>query len=140
MDYNYLLIIIGIGAIIVELLLGAATGFDLLILGVIFIISGTIGSITSSFTYSLVSITILSFLYLFIGRKMVKKSLSIATHKTNVDNLIGKTGFVIKKINKKTAGQVKVEGEVWRAVGSHEFDPGQEVVVQSVSGVTLKVN
>ncbi len=120
-------------------MIGVATGFDLLLLGLIFIISGTLGLLTNSLTISLVSITILSFLYLLLGRKMIKSKLSIATHSTNVDNIIGKSGLVIKKISKNKAGQVKVEGEVWRALGSEEIDEGREVVVQSVSGVTLKV-
>jgi len=40
MDKNYFLIIIGIGAMVLEILMGSVTGFDLLLIGVIFVISG----------------------------------------------------------------------------------------------------
>jgi len=43
-----ILIILGIFAIIVEIIIGAATGFELLILGVLFIIGGGVGIKKSS--------------------------------------------------------------------------------------------
>lgn len=139
LNNNYLLIIIGIIAIIVEIILGAATGFDLLLIGIIFIISGGLGMLVGSFNLALVTVTALSFLYLIFGRKFVKKQLSIETKSTNVDNLYGKKAIVIKKISSHHSGQVKVQGEVWRAEADVTLEEGKEVTVQSVSGVTLKV-
>ena len=97
-DRNILLIIIGIVFITAEIIIGAATGFDLLLTGVILIISAIIGMILGSFTISLVLITILALLYIFIGRKFIKSKLTIATKSTNVDSLIGKKGMVVKGI------------------------------------------
>ncbi len=139
-NQNTILIILGFGAIIIEVLLGAATGFDLLLIGLIFIISGVIGNLTGIFSLALVSIAILSFLYIFIGRTFVKQKLSIKTTAMGVNALMGKTGTVVKKITTNNPGQIKVEGEVWRAESSKSIDEGREVVVQSVSGVTLKVH
>src|SRR5688572_2572629 len=72
---NYLLVIAGIIAIVVELLLGVATGFDLLLIGGIFIISGLIGYVTSSFTIALILVAVLSIIYVFVGRQFVKSKL-----------------------------------------------------------------
>lgn len=70
---------------------------------------------------------------------MVKKVIAIGTTKTNVDNLIGKGGVVFKKITTYKPGQVKVEGEIWRASSEKNHEVGEMVVVESVSGVTLQV-
>lgn len=125
--------------VVVEVALGAATGFDLLLIGVIFIISGVFGILVHSTTYSLVAIAALSFLYLLIGRKFIKKALTIETKSTNVDNVLHRKGLVTKMITAKKAGQVKIEGEIWRANSDKTIDVGKEIVVESVSGVTLKV-
>lgn len=127
-------------AIITELLLGVATGFDLLLIGVIFIISGSIGLLVSSVPVALVLVTVLSILYVFVGRAFIKNKLAIQTRATNVDAVIGQKGIVVKKITSQTAGQVKVEGEIWRATSNKTIDEGEEIVVNSVSGVTLRVS
>ncbi len=138
-ESNYILIITGIVAIIAELLLGVATGFDLLIIGVILIISGSIGFLSASFMTGLLSAIVLSLVYVILGRKFVKQKISIATTKTNSDALIGKKGKVIKQITKHVPGQVKVDGEIWRAASNATIDEGSMVTVESVSGVTLTV-
>lgn len=139
-DKNYLLVILGIIAIVVEVLMGAATGFDLLLIGVIFILSGGLGLLLNSFVAALISITVLSILYVFVARGFVKNRLHIGTKNTNIDAIVGKTGIVIKKIGPNDVGQVKVNGEVWRAQASRDIEPGANVVIHSVSGVTLTVS
>lgn len=136
---SYLLIFLGILAIILELLLGVATGFDLLIIGIIAMLSGGIGVITTSFTNALIGVTVLSLLYMFIGRRFIRKELSIKTQATNVDALMGKKGIVVKQIIPAQAGQVKVDGEIWRAEADKTIDKGKTITIESVSGVTLHV-
>lgn len=137
---NYTLIIAGIAAIIAELFIGVATGFDLMVIGVILILSASIGLIVNSFVVSLIVAILLSVLYVVFGRKFVKQKISIATTATNTDALIGKKGIVVKKITHEHAGQVKVDGEIWRAVAKSTLDEETMVTVQSVSGVTLSVS
>lgn len=139
-DKNYILVVLGIAAIVVEVLMGAATGFDLLLLGVIFVISGGLGLLLNSFVAALISITVLSLVYVFVARGFIKSRLHIGTKNTNVDAIIGKTGIVTKKISSNEAGQVKVNGETWRAHASRDIEPGTNVVIHSVSGVTLTVS
>ena len=136
---NYTLIILGIGAIIAELFMGVVTGFDLMIIGVILMAAGSVGLLFNSFITALIIAIVLSIGYVAFGRKFVKQKISIATTATNTDALIGKKGIVIKKITHVAAGQVKVEGEVWRASSKTTIDEGSTVKVESVSGVTLSV-
>jgi len=139
LDNNNVLIVLGIAAIAVEMFLGAATGFDLLLSGIIFIISGLLGKLLGNFNAALICVAVLSFLYLFFGRKFIQKKIIIETKSTNIDSLPGKKGIVVKKIVPHHPGQVKVEGEIWRAEAEKEIDINQTVTVKSVSGVTLKV-
>jgi len=139
-DINTWLILAGIVAVVVEIMLGASTGFDLLLIGIIAVISGIIGTVFKSSYVAIWSIVILSFLYMIIGRKFIKNKLSIETKSTNVESLLGKKAIVVKPINKHMAGQVKIEGEIWRAESDKEIDKGVEVSVESISGVTLRVN
>lgn len=136
---SYILIIVGIAAIIIELFLGAATGFDLLVIGLVCIAAGVAGVITQSFTVSLAAIIVLSLLYVLLGRRLLKNSLVIHTKKTNIDGILGKKGIVTKPIRANRPGQVKVEGEVWRAQAEQTIEEDREVLIKSVSGITLLV-
>ncbi len=138
MNTSYILIGLGLLSIILELLLGVATGFDLFIIGIILIISGGVGIVTST-TLALLSVTALCFTYVLVGRNFVKNKLNFKSTPTNPDALIGKTAKVVKKITPNHPGQVKLEGEIWRAQSDQDIDIGQSVVVQSISGVTLSV-
>lgn len=137
--FHIWVIILGVLLIIIELLLGAITGFELLLVGGIFIIAGIAGAVTNSSFILLLTIAFLSLLYVFLGRSFLKQKLTIATRKTSVDSLLGKTGIVIKRITTKEAGQIKIEGEIWRAVSDKTLDTNTEATVNSISGVTLKV-
>ncbi len=138
-DNNTILIILGFLAILAEVALGVATGFELLIIGIIFIVAGGIGMLVGSFVVALLTITVLSLFYIMIGRKFIKQKLSISTTQTNTDKLIGQIAVVIKAITDEKPGQVKIDGEIWRASASENIENGTEVIVKSVSGVTLKV-
>lgn len=136
---NSLLIILGIVAIIIEIVIGAATGFELLILGIIFVIGGAMGMVMGSFTFAVGTIVVLTFAYIFFARNMIKKSLHITTHKTNADSIVGRTVQVVSDITGDDPGQIKTEGEIWRAEAGQEIKKGEKAVIQSISGVTVRV-
>jgi membrane protein implicated in regulation of membrane protease activity len=139
-DPNTLLIILGFVMIVLEIALGAITGFDLLLVGIAFIIGGFIGLTFHSINLALIIILVLIALYIFIIRNMVKKVLYIKTTKTNTDNIIGQTGIVTKTITPDKPGQMKIDGEIWRATATKTIKEGTEVKIISVSGVTLTVS
>lgn len=135
---GYYLIVAGIIAIIVELLLGVATGFDLFIIGILLIVGGIITNFFNLMIGGGIAV-VLMLAYVLFGRKIVKQSLSIETKKTNIDGIIGKTAMTVKHITPSHPGQVKIDGEVWRAESDGPIENGIKVTIISVTGVTLKV-
>jgi membrane protein implicated in regulation of membrane protease activity len=140
---NWLLIIIGIVCVIVELALGALTGFDLALIGGSLAIGGGIGFLVGSAKIGLLAAGGLSLVYLAVFRTWLRAKLNIKEHSTNVDAVVGKTGLVTKRIAALEPGMVKLSGEVWRAElagpGDAALEAGTTVKVESVEGVTLKV-
>ena len=55
-----------------------------------------------------------------------------------VDSIVGKSGVALSELWPE--GQVKVDGEIWRARCAGGCDAGTSVVVRSVDGLTLVVD
>jgi membrane protein implicated in regulation of membrane protease activity len=140
---NWLLIIGGIVCVIVELALGAMTGFDLALIGGSLAIGGGIGFLAGSEKIGLLAAGGLALVYLAIFRSWLKAKLTVKNHPSNIDAIVGRTGVVTKRIAVHEPGMVKVGDEVWRAelanAGEAARDLGAEVKVESVEGVTLRV-
>jgi membrane protein implicated in regulation of membrane protease activity len=140
---NWLLVILGIVCVIVELALGALTGFDLALVGGSLAAGGVTGLLLGSEKAGLLSGGVLSLTYFVVFRSWLKSKLQVRTQASNVDAVVGKTGVVTKRIAPREAGIVKVGPEEWRAELASEADPAREigvvVSVSSVEGVTLKV-
>lgn len=129
----------GLLLILAELIAGIDTGFDLVLIGSILILSGLLNLLFPNPMTTLIFAALLSGLYILIGRKLIRKNTSIKTHKTNIDSLVGKRGIVLETITKSTAGLVKVEDEKWRARAEKRIEKNTEVEVLSVEGVTVIV-
>jgi membrane protein implicated in regulation of membrane protease activity len=140
---NWSLIGLGIVLVIFEVLLGAATGFDLALIGVSLATGGGIGLAFASTKVGLFSGGALALLYLAFFRRMIRARLASGGKPSNVDAIMGRSGVVLERIAPNAAGQVKVGDEIWRARLESEsgaaLEPGQTVTVASVDGVTLKV-
>lgn len=140
---NWLLVIGGIVCVIVELALGAMTGFDLALIGGSLAIGGGIGLFVASEKIGLLAAGGLSLVYLVVFRRWLRATLTVKNHPSNVDAVVGKTGVVTKRIALHEPGMVKVGDEVWRAelarAEDAPRDSGAAVTVESVEGVTLKV-
>ena len=140
---NWLLIIGGVVCVIVELAMGAMTGFDLALIGGSLAIGGGLGLLLESEKIGLLAAGGLSLVYLAIFRSWLKATLTVKNHPSNVDAVVGKTGVVTKRVALHEPGMVKVGDELWRAelAGAEDAarDLGVAVKVESVEGVTLKV-
>jgi membrane protein implicated in regulation of membrane protease activity len=140
---NWLLVIGGVVCVIVELALGAMTGFDLALIGGSLAIGGGLGLFVGSEKFGLLAAGGLSLVYLAIFRSWLKATLTVKNHPSNVDAVVGKTGVVTKRVALHEPGMVKVGDELWRAelAGAEDAarDLGVAVKVESVEGVTLKV-
>ena len=83
-----------------------------------------------------------SVILILATKPLVKKFANIDTVKTNAQSIIGKKGLVTKDINSiKATGQVKIDGELWSAVGLNDMDISKstEVKVIEIKGVKVIV-
>ena len=72
-------------------------------------------------------------------RVIAKKITKEPPQKSNVDALVGQTALVIKAIDPNDGGQIRFEGEVWRATAEVGIPAEQRVRIVSVSGTKVKV-
>jgi membrane protein implicated in regulation of membrane protease activity len=140
---NWLLVIGGAVCVIVELAMGAFTGFDLVLVGISLATGGGLGFIFGSEKIGLLSAGGLALVYFVFLRSWMRKRLTVKDHPSNVDAVVGRTGVVTARIAPHEPGQVKVGDEIWRAelaqADGAAHTPGEKVTVESVEGVTLKV-
>src|SRR5262249_5066637 len=140
---NWMLVILGIVCVIAELALGVLTGFDLALIGASLIAGGTVGLVFGSANVGLLSTAMLAFLYFALFRRWLKAKLQVKIQPSNVDAVIGRWGVFSKRIAPRECGLVKIGSEEWRAERARQdgaaLEPGAEIKVLSVEGVTLKV-
>ena len=113
-----------------------------------FAIGALIAMVTSLFIDNLVIQTavfiISSTILIFATKPFVKKFVNNKNSvKTNVYSSIGKIGIVTKDIDSiDGTGQVKVDGEVWSAIGLNDINisKGTEVKVEEIKGVKAIVS
>ncbi len=134
------LIIIGLILIILELIVGIDTAFDLLLLGVSLLVGGFFGYFTTDMAGIVVS-TILAFSYLLIGRKFLKNKIQAFSHQSNTDLLLGTVSTVKSWDNEKNIGIINIEGENWRvkSIDDKPISVNSKVKILNISGVTLIV-
>jgi membrane protein implicated in regulation of membrane protease activity len=140
---NWLLLIAGIIFVIVELALGAFTGFDLALVGASLTVGGAIGLLSGSANVGLIAASALALIYFALFRNWLKAKLTVTNHASNADAVVGKTGVVTRRIAPHDPGTVKLGDEVWRAElasgQDSSKDVGATVTVVTVEGVTIKV-
>ncbi len=134
-----LLILSGFILILLELFIGIQTGFDLVLVGSSLIISGMVGNLFGNHLLAFFVASVLNFLYVAFGRKIIKQKIIVTTNKTNIDQLIGKVGIVTKEISPSQSGSVKINDEDWRAASPESIAVGEKAEVVSIEGVTLQV-
>ncbi len=77
--------------------------------------------------------------YILFGRSRIKNALHITTKATNSEGIIGKQAKVVATIPAQEYGQVKIDGEVWRATSGKSHKLSDTVTIESISGVTVTV-
>ena len=134
-----LFVIAGLLLVLAELLVGIQSGFDLVLIGSILVVSGFVGMFTGSTPLMLVLATALSILYIAVGRNKIRQKITTVTKKTNIDKLIGANGVVVRSVTPDTAGLVRVNDEDWRASAEEILYERDAVTVEGIEGVTLIV-
>ncbi|MBQ4164260.1 MAG: NfeD family protein [Turicibacter sp.] len=95
--------------------------------------------LVDSFIIQLLVFLAVSLILVATTRKVAMDKLKIGRTKTNIDELIGKEAVVIKAIEPYMAGEVKLDGKIWRAVSESKrvYQVDEIVVVLRIEGVTI---
>lgn len=75
-------------------------------------------------------------------RPLMHKLLNKEKRDTNIDEIIGKKGIIIKKVDELNYGEIKVNGVIWTAISAEEKDVINEneiVTIVAVKGNKLVV-
>ena len=142
-DWGWVLIISGALLILIEVALGGFAGFDLVLIGSAFMIGGAVGKWTHDTRLGLLLASGLCAVYIVAGRRWVRSKIKVRNTPSNADAVLGRPAMVTERIDAHHAGQVKVQGETWRALPAAgvavPIEPGTEVKIESLDGVTLLV-
>lgn len=97
--------------------------------------------VVESFFIQLVIFLCSSLILVATTRKIAVEKLKIGQYKTNIDDLIGKECIVIKPISGYEAGEVKIEGKIWRAISDSKqsYAIHDVATVLRIEGVTIIV-
>jgi len=132
-------VIAGLLLVLLELIVGVETGLDLVFTGSTFILGGLATWPFHSWLLTVIVTSIICVAYVVLGRRYVHRWTAVKKAKTNIDAIIGREGIVLKSIARNVDGLVKVGNEQWRARAEEDIKKGEEIVVTSISGVTLIV-
>ena len=132
-------VIAGLLLVLLELIVGVETGFDLVFIGSAFILGGLATWPSQSWLLTLIVTSVICVAYVALGRRYVHRWTQVKKSRTNIDAIIGRHGIVLKGIARNADGLVKVGNEQWRGRAEEDIEQGEEIVVNSVSGVTLIV-
>lgn len=108
----------------------------------LFAIGSLFAMVVSFFTDNLIiqtaTFVISSTLLVIFVRPIMQKFLTKNSMSTNAKSIIGKKAIVTKKVDVYSeAGQIKVNGEIWTAIGENgaTYEKGSEVEVVAIDGV-----
>ena len=129
--------------------LGVAIAFALveaLTLGIISIwfamgalVAMLVAFVIDSFLVQLLVFFVVSLILVATTRKIAVEKLKVGQTKTNIDDLIGKEAIVVKAIEPHVAGEVKINGQFWRAISESQqsYKVNDIVTILRIEGVTI---
>ena len=88
---------------------------------------------------------VLSIILMLLTRPLTKRMMEREIVKTNSDKLIGSIGVIYSEINENEIGEVKIDGQIWRAINRDglSFDVNEKVIIEGISGnklIVVKLN
>jgi membrane protein implicated in regulation of membrane protease activity len=143
---TWVLIIAGALLILLEVLLGAISGFDFLLIGSALLLGGLLGLVLHQPLVGLAAAGVLSLLYVLVGRRRIRGRLRRPGLASNTDALLGRVVSVSEEVREDHAGRIRHEGEEWRALldghgapQANALPAGAKARVTKVDGVTVYV-
>ena len=83
-----------------------------------------------------------STIFLIATRPLTKKMMQRSIIRTNADRVVGTIGIITKPFGEGEIGEVKADGNLWRAINldGKAFEDGERVIVDAISGTKLIVS
>ncbi len=146
LSVNYAGLLLILFAIVLFILEVKVTSYGILTLGGI--VSMIIGSLMLFNTYDLpalrvslsvvvaAALTTAAFFVFALGMALKAKRTKPTTGR---EGLIGEQGVALSHLGPDEEGQVKLHGEIWRAISTQSVRKGERIRVVGVEGLTLKV-
>jgi membrane-bound serine protease (ClpP class) len=140
------LIVLGIILLLLEIKIvsnGLLTigGAISLLLGSVMLINSPFELMQISLTVIITAVALTVLFFLFAIGMALKAQRRKPT--TGKEALVGERGIALTKFkpasNGWATGQVRVHGEIWKAISQDAINPNEEIVVRGVEGLTLKV-
>jgi membrane protein implicated in regulation of membrane protease activity len=97
---------------------------------------------TSLFWVEIIVFFVVSLICLALVRPLAQKALQRKVSRSNVDEIVGKKGKLLKDTSEDEPGEMKVEGLIWTTVPndrSEKLLSGEDVEVVSIDGNKLRV-
>jgi membrane protein implicated in regulation of membrane protease activity len=135
--------VIGAVLVLAEIVMGAASGFDFLLIGTAVLAGGVLGLVFHSPALGLAAAGALSLIYVLVGRRRIRAKLQRPGIPSNTDALLGRVARVSEPIAAHRPGRIRVEGEEWRATvddaAAGVLEIGCDVTISRIDGVTAHV-
>jgi membrane-bound serine protease (ClpP class) len=136
-----LLIVFGVGLLILELkvpsfgALGVGGTVSLLIGSVM--LTSEVPGVRVGYRVTVPVVLAFAAIFLFLGRlALVAQRIKPVS---GAEGLVGERGRTLTSVDSAQPGQVRVHGEIWRAVSAVPLTAGRSVRVTAVEGLTLRV-
>ena len=132
--------------LVIAVVFGIIEAFTVSLTTIWFSIGAIAAMVTSTFTDSIL-IQVLVFgivstaLLVLATKGLIKRDREVKSTQTNIDAIIGKTGYVKKDIKEGGVGIITIGNEDWSAVDvqGKELAEGTKVMVISIEGVKVVV-
>jgi len=115
----------------------AVPGTVFIILGIVFLILRDSVTIPIAVAVILITSVVATVLVILFYKKLGEGKLEATT---TVDNLVGKEGIVVRRVEPNNLrGKVKIGGNIWSATANEVIEEGKRVVVIKGEGVHVVV-
>jgi len=100
--------------------------------------AGVTATMSDSYLLQIIVFAVVSMVLIPLTRPLANKITKPSPVISNVDGLIGKTGYVKNEVS-DTAGQILIDNQIWQARSDNTIGVNTKVRIIAVEGATMRV-
>ncbi len=100
--------------------------------------AGVTATMSDSYLLQIIIFAVVSMVLIPLTRPLANKITKPSPVISNVDGLIGKTGYVKSEVS-DTAGQILIDNQVWQARSDTTIEVDKKIKIIGIEGATMKV-